>query len=216
MKTNFYRKDSTLEMNSLVGFPIVEYSTKWLVDNEYICPVKCIFFRNEHKKGTNKYHEDYNDLIVDNEERNNIILKICDENKNKKILIITKLVKHAHLLGGLINNSIVIIGSTNTIERKNNFDIFKEQKNGILIGTHSIFSTGVNLPDLDILINTTANKSDIITLQSIGRIMRKSKDKQFGYYYDFVDLKNRMFFKAAKDRIKGLENFGHNIEYKKL
>jgi superfamily II DNA or RNA helicase len=79
-----------------------------------------------------------------------------------------------------------------------------------------IFSQGIDIPALDIIINACANRTKIGVLQSIGRVMRKSRNKEYGTYYDFYDVGSDYFLQATKDRINILRKFGHEIEYLKL
>ena len=41
--------------------------------------------------------------------------------------------------------------------------------------------------------------------------MRKSKNKEFGYYIDFIDDTSVYFRQATKQRIQILTEFGHEI-----
>jgi superfamily II DNA or RNA helicase len=50
-----------------------------------------------------------------------------------------------------------------------------------------VFATGVNIPNLDYLIFAQSQKSKIKVLQSIGRVIRKSKTKNKAIVIDLVD-----------------------------
>ena len=49
------------------------------------------------------------------------------------------------------------------------------------------FSTGINIPELDNLIFASPSKGKIRNLQSIGRVLRKGKNKSHAVLYDIVD-----------------------------
>ena len=60
------------------------------------------------------------------------------------------------------------------------------------------------------IINATGHKSSIDTIQIVGRVKRKSKDKVIGYYIDFVD-EPLVFRKASKQRKKDLLFHGNKV-----
>lgn len=222
-----YKHTTTYEMNALVGFPICEYSTEWLTENGYLTSTKCYFIKNDLKFDiTNKddefdnninndatYHSVYDEKITNNKERNNIVKEIVDINKDKKILILTKLIKHGENLNTLIEGSKLITSNTNKNDRKEDFNNYKLGGYNVLIGSSQIFSTGIDIPAIDIIINVGANKSDVQTIQSIGRCMRKTKNKDYAYYYDFMDEGSRYFTNSSKQRRQILQEFGHEIIY---
>lgn len=206
-----YRPE-TKELTAILGNVIYSKTTKELEEEGFLVPCKCTFLEMKSiSSGGKKYDEIYDDLIVNNDSRNDLIKDISKYHINQKIIIIVKIVKHAYLLGELIPNSIVITGITNGVERKQTFKEFKEGESGVLIGTHQIFSTGINVPSVDVMINATGNKSDIVTIQSIGRIMRKIGNKTIAYYYDFKDLGHDYLFEAYAQRVSILKEHGHSV-----
>ena len=64
---------------------------------------------------------------------------------------------------------------------------FKACKSGILIMTQSIAAEGLDIPDLDIIINAAANKGDVKSIQVLGRVLRIFGGKSEAKYIDFVD-----------------------------
>lgn len=217
--TSFRFDEHTLRMKGLVGDVIYKKTTEELVKEGFLTPTQCLFLTNElimndNLKGNpiEGYHSEYDVYITNSNFRNELIKKIVEENPKKKILILTKLIKHGENLEQLIPGSKLITSKTNKNLRKEDFEDFKDSKYNVLIGSMQIFSTGINIPDLDILINASGNKTTVGTIQSIGRSMRKSEGKEIAYYYDFLDLGNKYFQDAAKQRMKILEEFGHEIK----
>ena len=88
-----------------------------------------------------------------------------------------------------------------------------------LFALHMVpFSTGINIPELDNLIFASPSKGRIRNLQSIGRVLRKGKDKSEAVLYDVVDdlqWKNTQNFavKHFLERVKiyGEEGFQFKI-----
>jgi hypothetical protein len=58
-----YKNTTTYEMNAFVGFPIVEYSTKWLTENGYLTPTKCYFINNELEYENENMQTDMIDVL---------------------------------------------------------------------------------------------------------------------------------------------------------
>jgi len=205
--------NDTLELNALLGFPIYTKKTKDLEDEGYLVPTKCIFINNTLQTTENieNYQDAYKQYIYFNENRNNLIKDICDLSKDKKIIITTKLVDHAQVLCSRIDGAKLITGSVQGEERKNILKEFKESKNGVIVGTQQIMSTGINIPNCDIIINATANKSDILTVQTVGRVKRLAPNKTIGYFIDFCDNGSSYFQTASKYRQKVLEKFENEV-----
>jgi len=199
-------------MSALVGFPIYEKSTKDLEDEGFLVPTKCIFIRTTSSKTAETFSDFYTSYIVNNEQRNSLVTQLVQMyRKTNKLLILTRRVKHAKMLGELIPNSFVITGSTDKAERKEMFSKFKASNDHVLIGSTKIFSAGIDIPDLDIIINTTGHKSNIDSVQITGRVKRCSPGKKFGYYVDFLD-EVKFFKTASKLRIKKLKEFGNEVK----
>ena len=206
-------KPSTLELNAVLGSVIFKKSTEELVNDGYLIPTKCVFFKMNNiplPRGVD-YHDAYRELIVENEDRNNRVIRLVKKYEGKKILIITKLVEHAKFLHDSLEGSFLITGGSEKVLRKQDFKEFSESSGGVLIGTHSIFSAGIDLPSLDIIVNVVCNKSSIITLQSVGRVMRRDGSKKVAYYVDFLDNGHKSLFNASNERIRALKDYGHEV-----
>ena len=53
-------------------------------------------------------------------------------------------------------------------------------------------------------------KSEIATLQALGRALRKHKSKERVYIYDFID-KEKYLFTHSRQRIKHYKKEGHEV-----
>jgi len=202
----------TMKMNALVGDVIYTKTTKELEQEGYLVPTLVNFITIDDTTFAKSYSDAYQDAIVNNAKRNRIIYDIVAQNRDKKkILILTKLINHGELLAKLIPKSILINSKTNKKIRKEDFKKFKTETGYVLIGSTQIFSTGINIPDLDIIINASAHKSDVQSVQTIGRVKRKSEGKKFGYFIDFYDKGHDFFKKAADKRMAILNQYGNDV-----
>jgi superfamily II DNA or RNA helicase len=88
---------------------------------------------------------------------------------------------------------------------------FREGKINVLIGTLSIFAEGIDIPDLDVIINASGNKGDVKSIQVLGRVLRTFKEKNEALYYDFLD-RGVHTRKHSHKRIKILQKQGYEIK----
>jgi len=160
---------------------------------------------------TPKYSNMYHNFITKNSSRNKQIVKIINDYKGKKILILVKLIEHGNLLEETIEGSKYLHGSTNKKDRDQMFKDFTEGNLNVLISTISIFAEGIDVPQLDVVLNASANKGDVKTIQVLGRVLRKLDGKKEALYIDFVD-ETKFFRKASIVRMKILREQGHTIE----
>jgi len=163
-----------------------------------------------HSAKDSEYAREYEEGIVYNPERNEFIKEFVGKEVNSKILIIVKSIEHGELLNMNIEDSLFIHGSLNKKVRKEYFDILKSPKPCVVIATIKIASEGLDVPDLNILINAAANKSDNRTVQALGRILRKHESKTQATYIDFIDKSNHGA-QHSWQRVKAFKAQGHKV-----
>ena len=203
----------TLEMNSFCGFPIYEKSTEELEREGYLVrtPVYFIDFQGD-SRDLQDFHLNYDHHIVENEERNSFIRKAAEIFRDRKVIILVNRINHGEILQGMIPNSFFLNGSTPKEQRKEKFEEFKKSKDMVLISMVKLLGMGIDIPDLQVMINASAFGSSIDTVQTIGRVKRKAKGKDEGIFIDFTDNAN-MFRGMAKKRARILRDFGNEDEY---
>lgn len=227
--TNYRDDGNDMKIDAILGDNVFTMSSKELVDNEYLVNPDIYFIDNfntsdeieymkqESKKGlineTDNYNLYYDSFIVNNEGRNKLIKKICERDKQEKVLVLVKRINHGEKLKEMIDDSEYICGETDSEKRTEILDKFKNGNLNIVIGTITIFSEGVDIPSLNVVVNAAANKGNVKSVQSLGRVLRKKKGKDKGKYFDFID--NGRFFKnASYSRKKVFTNEGYNVKIK--
>lgn len=160
--------------------------------------------RSNENIPVDEYHEIVSNM-VENDSRNTLISGIAlgECMTGRKVLILTKRIAHAELLYAKFpshwqNSAVFLISSTDK-ERDNVLSQFKASGAfSVIIGTMSLLGTGVNVPQLDTIILAADLKSEILTEQSIGRILRLFEGKKDPLIYDIWDNRNpilsRQFF----------------------
>ena len=161
------------------------------------------------------YSEIYDTFIINNKNRNNIIKDIIDEirkdNNRARILVLTKNLDHGRALEKLIGGECKFLEGANSLgERYKSISHFRTvEEPSILIGT-KILQTGINIKEITHFINARGLKSEIATLQALGRSLRQHESKTKVFVYDFLDTVK--YLKAhANKRKKYYKQEGHEI-----
>jgi|TARA_A100000172_G_scaffold61719_3_gene41086 superfamily II DNA or RNA helicase len=162
------------------------------------------------------YADIYDEFIVNNETRNNTIKDIVNDIKNKnktaRILILTKSLDHGRALENLLGGHTEFLEGANSIgERYKAISRFRGRRGpSILIGT-KILQTGINIEEITHLINARGMKSEIATLQALGRALRTHESKDTVYVYDFLD-QEKYLLEHSKEREKHYRAEGHEVK----
>jgi superfamily II DNA or RNA helicase len=161
------------------------------------------------------YLEAYDEYIVYNEERNNkikeIIYEIKNKNKRARILILTKSLDHGRALEDLLGGNCEFLQGCDSVgERYEAISRFRRcGESSILIGT-KILQTGINIEEITHFINARGMKSEIATLQALGRALRTHESKDKVYVYDFLD-KEKYLEDHSRARKRHYKREGHEV-----
>jgi superfamily II DNA or RNA helicase len=143
---------------------------------------------------TDDYH---NELIFisNNSFRNKVIQTTCN-NFNNNILILINNISHGqHLFDlftkNLINKKVYFIRGEVEVEERDKVKAIMESSNDVIcIAVSAIFSTGVNIKNIHMIIFAAGGKSFIRTVQSIGRGLRLNENKDGLTIIDICDMLN--------------------------
>lgn len=104
-------------------------------------------------------------------------------------------------LAKLIPNAVFVHGKDKMSVRREIYDRFKNEDNIVVIASVQIASTGLDIPRIFNMIYIDVGKSFIRTIQSIGRGLRKARDKDKVHITDICsDLKYSK--RHLRDRIR--------------
>ena len=212
-------KISKLQLEGALGpvWSIVE-TVDLVEDGKLTKPVIQLIDRSYNASGLDEpmsYSEVYDNYITHNDLRNKVIREIVDDIKNKnkraRILILTKSLDHGRALEDLLGGECQFLEGANSIgERYDSISRFRRcRDSSVLIGT-KILQTGINIEEITHFINARGLKSEIATIQALGRALRKSSDKNKVYVYDFID-KEKYLHKHSLERKAHYENEGHEV-----
>ena len=120
----------------------------------------------------------------------NFITKLANKQKGN-VIVLFKNVEYGDKLYETIKesheNTFLIKGSINSKRREEIRSNLDNMNNAVLIGTDKIVSTGLNIKSLRYMVNTQNGKSEIKSIQSIGRLMRLFDGKDSSTLFDIVD-----------------------------
>ncbi len=144
------------------------------------------------------------DDLIDDGDRNKLILDTINEYKGKQMVVLTTRVRHATFLAEQLNKrghkAEYLVsrlphptkhGKFKAMPKKARAEVISNLNSGktkIIVSTFSLFSTGIDIINLEVLFLAGPTRSKIKLKQSIGRIMRKSTIKKNPQIVDFQDM----------------------------
>jgi len=191
-------------------------SVEQLVEGGYLAaPI----FRMENLSPVRlKYNESWQQVykqgIVLNFERNDRISQIAEEylSKGRQVYIHVNQIDHGKCLTGMIDGAVFVCGSTKKKERANIIERFKSGEIRCLVST--LLKEGVSIDGISCLIYAAGGKSEVATIQTIGRALRM--DKEFGdaIIVDFIERGHRILENHVQERINAYrETYGDLFQY---
>jgi superfamily II DNA or RNA helicase len=128
-----------------------------------------------------------NDYLVTNKERIDwVAKKVSEIAADGNTLVLVNKIKTGKMLAELIPDSVFISGTVKTSKRKEEYDEIKTSNNKVIIATYGVAAVGINIPRIFNLVLIEPGKSFVRTIQSIGRGIRKAKDKDFVNIWDIT------------------------------
>ena len=154
--------------------------------------IQCIVLKHSPQKF--ETYEDEIQYLISHEQRNNFIKNLSLDLKGNTLVLFSRVEAHGAVLYEKINNStsenrkvFFVHGGVDTEERELVREITEKENNAIIVASYGTFSTGINIRNLHNVIFASPSKSRIRNLQSIGRVLRKGKDKVKATLYDIAD-----------------------------
>ena len=175
------------------------------------------------------YREEMN-YIIEHDKRNLFIKNLSLSLKGNTLVLYSRVEAHGEPLYNLINDGasddrkvFYVHGGVDGEEREEVRSIVDRENNAIIVASYGTFSTGINIKNLHNVIFASPSKSRIRNLQSIGRVLRKSKDKTSAMLYDIADditynSKKNYTLNHLIERIKIYkeEDFNYELSHIKL
>jgi len=185
--------------------------------------IQCIVLK--HKPQNFEVYEDEIQYLIGHEKRNRFIKNLALDLKGNTLILFARVESHGEILYKSINSNtsdnrkvFFVHGGVDAEEREQVREITERENNAIIVASYGTFSTGINIKKLHNVIFASPSKSRIRNLQSIGRVLRKGKDKIKATLYDIADdcstkYKKNYTLNHFIERIKTYneENFNYEI-----
>ena len=125
--------------------------------------------------------------LVTNVKRSEYLGKLINRIKDSgNTLVLIDRLTAGKRLAEIIDDSVFIQGETKLADRKEQYDEISDSDNKVIIATYGVASVGINIPRIFNLILIEPGKSFVRVIQSIGRGIRKAKDKDFVQIWDLT------------------------------
>ena len=168
--------------------------TKKLQDEGHLAKldIQCIVLK--HKPQKFDVFEDEIQFLIGHPTRNKFISNLALDLKGNTLILYARVEAHGAVLYEDLNNRaeedrkvFFIHGGVDAEDREEVRSITEEQDNAIIVASYGTFSTGINIKNLHNVIFASPSKSRIRNLQSIGRVLRKGKNKVKAKLFDIAD-----------------------------
>ena len=154
--------------------------------------IRCLVLKHSPQKF--ETYENEIQYLIQHEQRNKFITNLALDLKGNTLVLYSRVEAHGAVLFERINSIkrddrkvFFIHGGVATEERELVREITERENNAIIVASYGTFSTGINIKNLHNVIFASPSKSRIRNLQSIGRVLRKGKDKTKAILYDISD-----------------------------
>ena len=214
-----------LVLEGLFGPTYKLIKTDELIKKGYLSKldIKVLLLKHEPQKF--EVYEDEVQYLISHNKRNKFIKNLTLDLKGNTLVLFNRVSTHGEPLYEVINKDkgdnrkvFFIHGGVDTEERELVRQIAEEESDAIIVASYGTFSTGINIKNLHNIIFASPSKSRIRNLQSIGRVLRKGKEKVSATLYDIADdithnSKRNYTLNHLVERIKiyNEENFNYEI-----
>ena len=193
-------KTHKLVLEGLFGPTQKVTTTKELINKGQLSDfnIKCLILKHPDdicEKMTKEPYQKELEYLILNEQRNKFIKNLALSLKQNTLILYQMVDKHGKILYNMIKNAekignrkvFFVHGATDVDDRELIRKIMESEVDAIIVASYGTFSTGINIRNLHNIIFASPSKSRVRNLQSIGRGLRKSENKQGATLYDIAD-----------------------------
>ena len=166
--------------------------THELMKQGHVAKLKVKVIVLKHKEKIFEGYQDEIFYLIEHEPRNKFIRNLACDLKGNTLILFNYVEKHGIPLYEMINSYTdrpvhLVYGGVDTDDREEIRRLVEHEDNSIIVASYGTFSTGINIKRLHNLVFASPSKSRVRNLQSIGRVLRQSKDKVKATLYDIAD-----------------------------
>jgi superfamily II DNA or RNA helicase len=154
------------------------------------------------------YQSELKYLVTDKARIEYLAKLLTKVSESGNTLILVDRISAGEQLRDLIPNSTFVNGAVKLKDRKETYDEINEATNMVVIATYGVAAVGINIPRIFNLVLFEPGKSFVRVIQSIGRGVRKAKDKDFVQIWDITST-----CKFAKKHLTQRKKFYKEAQY---
>ena len=195
-------------IHASLGPVIGEISAKELQDKGVLAQCHVNIVQLLDTQVHSNYQEELKYLVT-NQDRLEYLGKLLNTIKQSgNTLILVDRISAGEQLQALIPESTFVKGDVKLKDRKDAYDEINEGTNHVVIATYGVAAVGINIPRIFNLVLIEPGKSFVRVIQSIGRGVRKAKDKDFVQIWDLTST-----CKFAKRHLTQRKKFYKEAQY---
>ena len=180
-----------LVLEGLFGAAEKVVTTKELIDKSTLAnlKIKCIVLKHPNIRKKMTYAEEL-EYIVSNEKRLDFVVNLLRHLNGNTLCLFQLVEKHGKILNDKMKGSenvYFVYGGTDTSDREKIRGLVETHTKSTTIASFGVFSTGINIRNINNIVLASPSKSKIRVLQSIGRGLRRSDSKDSILIYDIAD-----------------------------
>jgi len=166
--------------------------TKDLMKEGHVADLKVKILLLKHEYQAFSSYQDEMEYITSHDGRNKFIRNLAADLPGNTLILFNYVERHGLPLYEMINSSTerptyLVYGGVDVEEREEIRALTEQASNAIIVASYGTFSTGINIKNLHNVIFASPSKSRVRNLQSIGRVLRKGKNKSKATLYDIAD-----------------------------
>jgi len=207
-EVNFKNSIYSMDNLSQYGKLIYRYTIKQAIIDDNLCDYKIICI--------------YINKIEDRDYLTAYLIKKCFESLDiNHMIVYCESIEHSNKLKNITDidvDKFVVNSKTCVSDRKNHIKRFKESDKAIFYNCH-ILGEGIDLPICDSVCFARNMSSEVEIIQSIGRCLRKHKNKKIGYIIIPYIVESNVFeedksFEKLRRILKAIYNEDDTIKQK--
>jgi len=173
-----------VSLQACLGEVVNKLSASELQDMEVLsqCHVNVVQMK-EHAEYSN-YQSELTYLTTDKYRMDYISELVSKISESGNTLVLVDRIKCGHMICERLEDAEFVSGEMKSTDRKDAYEEINDGTNKIVVATYGVAAVGINIPRIFNLVLIEPGKSFVRVIQSIGRGVRKAKDKDFVQIWD--------------------------------
>jgi superfamily II DNA or RNA helicase len=196
---------NNLKLSGVTGGIIYEISEEELIETGVLARNKVLLVIMEHQTRDDNYRESTRKSILENDDRDCILLLImyiCMKLSLKTLMMFVSK-DYGRKIADLSGEKF-ISGDDNIFERKMAKDEFLKGEGKVMLAS-DIWKKGITLPAVEVLVNCNGGKEETAVIQKKGRVLGTTEDKSKAVIIDIIDIEDKYLSDHSLSRINVYE-----------